>query len=110
MSTCPNSPSARRSPPSPNASTRLESERPGRKAKPLIALRQDGVCAVSPDINSAGCPDASIFRYQQGCHGTACKLKQHAAYERRRDAKANKRIPVKSTAWRKTQAQAKPTN
>ena len=65
----------------------LEASRPGRKAKPLVALRQDGVCAVSPDIDSAKCPDSSIFRYQQGCHGNACKAKQHAAYERRKAAK-----------------------
>jgi hypothetical protein len=66
----------------------LEANRPGRKAKPLIALRQDGVCAVSPDIDSTQCEDSSIFRYQQGCHGDACKAKQHAAYERRKTSKA----------------------
>lgn len=65
----------------------LEASRPGRKAKPLIALRVDGVCAVTPDIDSAECPDSSIFRYQQGCHGIACKQKQHNAYERRKQAK-----------------------
>jgi hypothetical protein len=65
----------------------LEASRPGRKAKPLIALRQDGVCAVSPDIDSSECPNASIFRYQQGCHGTACKARQHNAYERRKQGK-----------------------
>ena len=79
----------------------LEASRPGRKAKPLIALRQDGVCAVSPEIDSAGCPDSSIFRYQQGCHGTACKQKQHAAYERRKVAKAEA-APVTVGKARKT--------
>jgi len=66
----------------------LEASRPGRKAKPLIALRQDGVCAVNPEIDSTSCEDSSIFRYQQGCHGDACKAKQHAAYERRKQTKA----------------------
>jgi hypothetical protein len=72
----------------------LEASRPGRKAKPLIALRQDGVCAVNPEIDSTTCEDSSIFRYQQGCHGTACKAKQHAAYERRKTAKAEAAAPV----------------
>ena len=72
----------------------LEASRPGRKAKPLIALRQDGVCAVSPDIDSSTCPDSSIFRYQQGCHGVACKTKQHTAYERRKVAKSAAETPV----------------
>lgn len=76
----------------------LEANRPGRKAKPLVALRQDGVCAVSPDIDSATCEDSSIFRYQQGCHGDACKAKQHAAYQRRKDTKAQApATPVKAT-------------
>jgi hypothetical protein len=79
----------------------LEANRPGRKAKPLVALRQDGVCAVSPDIDSTECPDASIFRYQQGCHGTRCKAKQHAAYERRKSAKDAAATPV-NTPKRKT--------
>jgi hypothetical protein len=83
----------------------LEANRPGRKAKPLVALRQDGVCAVNPDIDSATCPDASIFRYQQGCHGTHCKAKQHAAYERRKGAKAA--TPV-NTPKRKAPAEKKP--
>lgn len=92
----------------------LEANRPGRKAKPLIALRQDGVCAVSPEIDSSECPDASIFRYQQGCHGTRCKAKQHAAYERRKDAKAAaaKDTPVntpKRRAPAKTPAKPKAT-
>lgn len=73
--------------------TALEANRPGRKAKPLVALRQDGVCAVSPGIDSTECPDASIFRYQQGCHGNRCKAKQHAAYERRKDAKSVTETP-----------------
>jgi hypothetical protein len=86
----------------------LEANRPGRKAKPLVALRQDGVCAVSPDIDSSECPDASIFRYQQGCHGTRCKAKQHAAYERRKSAKDAAATPV-NTPKRKKAAPVKKT-
>jgi hypothetical protein len=49
----------------------LESERPGRKAKPMI-IRDVGICGLDPDIDSADCPDASVYRYQQGCRGTGC--------------------------------------
>ena len=34
----------------------LESERPGRKPMPLLAIRQRGVCAVEPDSDSSGLP------------------------------------------------------
>lgn len=84
----------------------LEANRPGRKAKPLVALRQDGVCAVSPEIDSAECPDASIFRYQQGCHGNRCKAKQHAAYERRKDAKSTETPVAVKTPTKRTAAKA----
>ena len=93
----------------------LEAERPGRKAKPLVALRQDGVCAVSPDIDSSTCPDASIFRYQQGCHGNKCKAKQHAAYERRKANREDtpvtvtKRKPAAKSAAPKTNGTVKKT-
>jgi hypothetical protein len=63
--------------------TTLEGERPGRKPVPLVALRQRGVCAVDPDRDSATCAAASIYRYQQGCHGDACRALQAAAYRRR---------------------------
>lgn len=65
----------------------LESERPGRKPKPLVAVRERGVCAIDPDRDSTTCPDASIYRYQMGCHGERCRAKQHDAYERRKDDK-----------------------
>lgn len=81
----------------------LEANRPGRKAKPLVALRQDGICAVSPDIDSVTCPDASIFRYQQGCHGDKCKAKQHDAYQRR---KVNRDTSVTVTKRRTTRPAA----
>ena len=64
----------------------LEAARPGRKARPMLVLRQEGVCSLDPERDSNTCPDgdASIFRYQVGCHGYACKRKQHEAYERRK--------------------------
>ena len=65
----------------------LEAERPGRKPRPLIATKQFDVCALDPKRNSARCPDASIYRYQNGCHGAACRLMQHEAYERRKAAR-----------------------
>jgi hypothetical protein len=67
----------------------LESERPGRKPKPLLAIKQRDVCAIDPDSDSTVCPFASIYRYQSGCHGTMCRQKQHEAYERRKSARTN---------------------
>src|SRR5215831_458651 len=66
----------------------LEAERPGRKPRPLIATKQLNVCAIDPSRDSTKCPDASIYRYQNGCHGAACRRMQHEAYERRKAARA----------------------
>ena len=79
----------------------VESERPGRKPRPLLAVRQRGVCALDPDRDSSTCPDASIYRYQSGCHGDACRLKQHNAYERRKNGKAKTAEAVKVTPPKK---------
>jgi hypothetical protein len=65
----------------------VESERPGRKPLPMLAIRQRDVCAVDPGRDSSTCPNASIYRYQSGCHGAACRMKQHLAYERRKNSK-----------------------
>jgi hypothetical protein len=76
----------------------LESERPGRKPRPLLAIRQRGVCGIDPTRDSGDCPDASIYRYQSGCHGDACRAKQHEAYERRKGNKPVKPVKVKAVA------------
>lgn len=49
----------------------LEKERPGRRMKPNV-VSQAGVCGIDPGQDSATCANASIYRYQQGCRGTAC--------------------------------------
>src|SRR4249919_2133601 len=67
----------------------LEASRPGRKAKPMLYLKQHGVCALDAERDSTTCPDASIFRYQQGCHGHACRAVQHASYVRRKNKRAS---------------------
>jgi hypothetical protein len=79
----------------------LESDRPGRKPIPLVATRQRGVCAVDPDRDSGACADASIYRYQRGCHGEACRGLPAAAYQRRRANKGNARQHAQEirTAW-----------
>ncbi len=81
----------------------LESNRPGRKAKPMLVLKQKGVCSLDPTRDSATCPDSSIFRYQSGCHGTACLAEQQAAYERRK----NKKKPGTKEAVPQKKARAK---
>ncbi len=50
----------------------LKRNKPGRRAKTLSNLKQPGVCAIDSDIDSATCPDANVYRHQQGCRGTAC--------------------------------------
>lgn len=42
-----------------------------REAKvPLV--KETGVCGLNPEIDSAVCPNATVYRHQQGCMGTAC--------------------------------------
>ena len=62
----------------------LESQRPGRKPKPILAYKERDVCGIDPERDSETCPDASIYRYQSGCWGAKCRYKQHMAYERRK--------------------------
>jgi hypothetical protein len=67
----------------------LMKERPGRKMKPNVVSKQ-GVCGINPDCNSAECPDASIYRYQQGCQGELCvKINRDYYAEYRAKRKAN---------------------
>jgi len=61
----------------------LESERPGRKPKPIV-VSVDGVCGIDPERDSATCPDATLYRYQHGCKGTRCKKKNTDYYRTRR--------------------------
>jgi hypothetical protein len=61
----------------------LEKERSGRKPKPVIAVER-GVCGIDPDRDSATCPDASLYRRNQGCLGTACLAKASKYYSERR--------------------------
>ena len=48
-----------------------QASRPGRKAKKLL-VSEAGVCGIDPTRDSATCPDASLYRRQKGCKGTAC--------------------------------------
>lgn len=49
----------------------IKSSKPGRKGKPLLTS-EVGVCGLDPTRDSAQCQDSTIYRYQQGCRGTAC--------------------------------------
>ena len=88
----------------------LKASRPGRKAKPMVALREHDVCAIDPERDSHTCPDASIFRYQMGCHGQACRQKQHESYVRRKARKvaATKKAAVKNAPAKKKATKAVP--
>ena len=51
----------------------LRKAKPGRKPRIIESeLRKPGVCAITPEMDSAECPDANVYRHQQGCRGTAC--------------------------------------
>lgn len=68
----------------------LEDNRPGRKGRPIL-ISQDGVCALVPGRDSSICEEASLYRRQQGCKGTACIRKAseyYAEYRRDRAAEA----------------------
>jgi hypothetical protein len=87
--------------------TLLEKKRPGRKAKPMKALREYNICAIEPSRDSETCPDASIFRYQVGCHGAACRNKQRESYQRRKARTTKAVVETKVALPRKRVAKAK---
>lgn len=71
----------------------LEGERPGRKRLPIV-VKVDDVCGIDPERDSASCDDASLYRRQQGCKGTACKREASeywAMYRRRGDPVAQRK-------------------
>lgn len=75
----------------------LEKERPGRRMRPNITS-QAGVCGINPGADSKECPDASIYRYQQGCLGEKCSKinrEYYAAY--RAKAKASAKVTAEAT-------------
>ena len=61
----------------------LEGHRPGRKGLSII-VKQEGVCGVDPERDSATCPNASLWRRQKGCLGTACVEQANAYWKGRR--------------------------
>lgn len=63
----------------------LEKGRSGRKAKPIL-VSAENVCALDPTRDSAECPDASLYRRNQGCLGKACFAASSQYYKDRRKA------------------------
>jgi hypothetical protein len=57
----------------------LKRNKPGRRAAVLTNLHQPGVCAMHEGIDSAECPNANVYRHQQGCRGTAC-VRENSEY------------------------------
>ena len=45
--------------------------RAGRKPKPLLST-DAGTCGIDPESDDKACPNASVYRYQQGCRGASC--------------------------------------
>jgi hypothetical protein len=62
-------------------------QKPGRKAKLMVQTNSPGVCGLDPDRDDTTCPDAGVYRYQQGCKGTACVAANTAYYANRRRQK-----------------------
>ena len=60
-------------------------KKPGRKPKLLVeeARYCVDVCALDPDSDSSECESSGVYRYQQGCRGTACVAKHSAYYAER---------------------------
>lgn len=53
-------------------SERLEQVERRRRTKPRT-VSEIGVCALNPEIDSGACPNATVYRHQQGCQGKACR-------------------------------------
>jgi hypothetical protein len=70
----------------------LEGGRSGRKPRPVV-VSEKGVCGLDPSRDSASCPEASIYRRQRGCLGTACRRKydEYYANYRAKDDSADER-------------------
>lgn len=64
----------------------LKKERPGRKPLPIL-VSEKGVCGLDPSRDSATCQDATIYRWQRGCLGTACEAKNRDYYDEYRKGK-----------------------
>jgi hypothetical protein len=58
----------------------LEKGRSGRRGKPIMCS-VEGICGVDPSRESSTCPDASLYRRQKGCLGTACVEKASEYYQ-----------------------------
>lgn len=74
----------------------LEGGRPGRKPLPIL-VSIEGVCGIDPARDSETCPDATLYRRQKGCKGTACLEKASEYYsEYRANRKAEAEAEAKS--------------
>lgn len=69
----------------------LEKGRSGRRGKPIL-VSIEGVCGVDPKIDSSLCPDASLYRRQKGCQGTACVEKAAEYYADYRNSAKTVRV------------------
>jgi hypothetical protein len=61
----------------------LEKHRSGRKGRHIV-VSEEGVCGLAPERDSITCPEASLYRRNQGCMGEACMKKASKYYSDRR--------------------------
>lgn len=50
----------------------VEGGRSGRRKRPML-VSAPGTCGLDPQRDSTTCPDASMYRRNQGCKGEACR-------------------------------------
>lgn len=86
--------------------TSLEKERPGRKPVPIL-VSEEGVCGIDPERDSKTCPDASIYRAQQKCKGTACtKIYREYYADRRSDKRKSVKVEIDRQAAKSAKKKA----
>jgi hypothetical protein len=71
----------------------IEHYKASRKGLPIL-VKEDKVCGVDPERDSTSCPDASLYRHQQGCRGTMCVVKSREYYSEYRASRKKDALPV----------------
>ena len=66
---------------------RIEAAKTGKRRTRVPLVSEVNVCGLHPEIDSAVCPNANVYRFQQGCMGTACVEKNRQYYADRRARK-----------------------
>lgn len=66
---------------------RIEASRAHKRRAKVPLVSEVNVCGLHPEVDSAVCPNANVYRFQQGCMGTSCVEKNRQYYADRRAKK-----------------------